>query len=296
LPSGIIIKGIGGFYYVSVLQGVYQCKARGVFRKKGLAPLVGDKVIITVVDDERKIGSIDCIEPRSSELVRPAVANVDQVAAVIAIQSPEPDLMLLDKLLITAEKKGISPVICVNKIDLDTTGKYEEFFKAYIKTGYRIILTSFKTNRGYEELKEALRDRVTVFAGQSGVGKSTILNKIMNSRVMETGNISGKINRGKHTTRHAELVKLEAGGYIVDTPGFSSFEITDICHEELHLFYPEFRNFLKECRFSRCSHISEPQCGVKNALDNGFIDKGRYERYTQMYYFLKANYDNRYKK
>lgn len=296
LPSGIIVKGIGGFYYVSTSEGVYECKARGVFRKKNITPLPGDKVSFSIIDDEKKVGSIDNIMPRVSELVRPAVANIDQVVAVIAVKTPEPDLLLLDKLLVTVEQKKLDPVICINKIDLDTEEEYKKLLDAYSKTGYKIILTSFKDGRGYKELKDALYGRITVFAGQSGVGKSTILNKIINSNVMETGEVSEKIQRGRHTTRHAELIKLYSDGYVVDTPGFSSLEIKDIPPEELQFYYPEFSKYLDSCKFSSCRHISEPQCAVKKALEEGLIDEGRYERYIQLYNILKINSEKRYKK
>ena len=287
MPSGIIIKGIGGFYYVKTDDGVIECKARGVFRKEEITPLPGDRVSITILDPDKKKGSIDSISPRDSQLIRPAVANVNQVAVVAAVKSPQPDFLLLDKLLLTSAMKNINVFICINKIDLDEEGSGERIIEAYGKAGYRVILLSSKIKIGFDSLKEALKDNVTVFAGQSGVGKSTILNGIMNAWVMQTGDISERIERGKHTTRHAELVELEFGGYVVDTPGFSSFELADVKYNELELYYPEFESHLNKCKFTGCSHISEPGCCVKEAFENGLIDMGRYDRYKHLYNSLK---------
>jgi len=296
LPSGIIIKGIGGFYYVKTQDGLFECKPRGIFRKSDITPLPGDKVSITVIDESRKLGNIDEIKPRETFLIRPAVANINQVAVVLAVRSPAPDLVLMDKLLITAELKGIDAVICLNKIDLDTEGVCSIISEEYKKANYRVVELSSKANKGFDFLHEVLCGRITVFAGQSGVGKSTILNRILNSWVMETGDVSRKIERGRHTTRHAELLELECGGYVVDTPGFSSFELTDISHDELERYYREFSDFVYKCRFSHCSHVSEPGCCVKEALASGLISHGRYERYVQVYNTLKEKYDNIYKK
>ncbi len=287
MPSGIIIKGIGGFYYVKTSDGIYECKARGVFRKEDISPLTGDRVHISITDEEKMTGSLDSIEPRYSQLVRPAVANVNQIAIVIAAKSPSPDFMLLDKLLITAEMKGLTPVICINKIDLDEDGKCSEIESVYQKAGYSVVKLSKVLGIGYDAFRELLTDKITVLAGQSGVGKSTILNHIMNSMVMQTGNISEKIERGKHTTRHAELLQLEDGGFIVDSPGFSSFELADLEHTELEAHYPEFRDHLGKCRFTGCSHLNEPDCEVKKAFQQGQIDSGRYSRYSELFNTIK---------
>ncbi len=289
MVSGLIIKGIGGFYYVNAGNVLYECKARGLFRKEGITPLPGDRVRIIVIDEKKKTGSIDEILPRDTQLVRPAVANVNQMAAVVAAKSPEPDLLLLDKLLVTAEVKGIDAIVCINKIDLDPEEKYLKISRAYETAGYRTVLLSSKENIGFDGLKPLLEGRITVFAGQSGVGKSTILNKIMNAWVLQTGDISEKIERGRHTTRHAELLELDTGGYVVDTPGFSSFELEDIEHDKLDMFYPEFVPHLGKCRFSGCSHITEPGCEVKKALEEGALDRGRYERYILFYNALREN-------
>lgn len=288
MPSGVIIKGIGGFYYVRTPEGLYECRARGIFRKEGLTPLPGDNVTISISDEISKKGNLDEILERDSCLVRPAVANVNQVAIVLSAKSPQPDLGLLDKLLITAEHKKIDIIVCLNKIDLDEEKDYEKILLAYAKTDYKIILLSTKINVGLNDLKEAIRGKITVFSGQSGVGKSTILNKIMDSWVMETGAISERNERGKHTTRHAELIELDCGGYIVDTPGFSSFELEGVKFDELQNFFPEFSDFLDKCRFTGCSHISEPECALKEAVKSGHISMNRYERYIQIYNSLKG--------
>jgi len=295
LPSGIIIKGIGGFYYVETPQGLFECKARGIFRKNGMTPLPGDRVEIAVTDYENKKGSITEIGKRDSVLTRPAVANVDQVVIVIAVKSPRPDFLLLDKLLIAALMQNIKPIICVNKIDLDEDMEYKAITEAYSKTGYKIIPACSKTKLGYKELDQELTGKVTVFAGQSGVGKSTILNRLMDRSIMKTGELSEKIDRGKHTTRHAELIKLEQGGYVADTPGFSSFELKELPYRELECYYPDFQDFLGSCRFTGCSHVTEPGCEVRRAVEQGYIDSGRYNRYVHIYGLLKAEDENRYK-
>jgi ribosome biogenesis GTPase len=294
LPRGIITKGIMGFYYVKTENGVYECKPRGLFRKDSITPLPGDKVSISIIDEKTKVGCIDEILPRTSQLSRPSVANINQIAIVFSIKSPLPDFMLVDKILVTARQKGIDAVILINKIDLDETDEYKKIENSYKKTGYNVIPLSCLKGTGFEKLEEVLKDRITVFAGQSGVGKSTILNKIMNSYVMETGDVSRKNERGRHTTRHAELVELKAGELIVDTPGFSSFEISDINFEELKDYYPEFEKYVNQCKFNGCFHINEPKCAVKDALELEEIDLDRYNRYVELYNVLKDKHKRRY--
>ena len=287
MPAGIIIKGIGGFYYVKIAETVFECKARGLFRKDAITPLPGDMVNISVIDESKKTGYIEEILPRHSQLVRPAVANVNQLGVVIAVKSPDPDFILVDKLLVTAGFKGLDSFICINKIDLDADEEYKKIIRAYEKAGYRYVLLSSKRDVGFGDLKCFLRNRITVLAGQSGVGKSTILNRILNTWIMDTGEISDKIKRGRHTTRHAELVELEEGGYIVDTPGFSNLELLEIECRELESLFPEFGSYRDKCRFSGCSHINEPDCGVKDALEKDLIDIGRYRRYVEFYNSIK---------
>jgi len=288
LPTGLILKGIGGFYYVKndVNGEVYECKPRGVFRKDSIIPLPGDRVNFSILNEQEKLGNIDELHKRTSELVRPAIANVDQLVIVVAVKAPSPDFMLLDKLLITAEMKNLGVLICINKVDIDD-GNAKRIRDAYTLAGYNCIEVSSVMNIGYSQLKEELKDHISVFAGQSGVGKSTILNHIMDSWVMETGSVSEKIERGKHTTRHAEILELKYGGYVADTPGFSSYEITNIPYNQLQNYYPEFRRYINTCRFTSCSHITEPGCPIREAVEQGKIDKNRFERYTQLYKALK---------
>jgi ribosome biogenesis GTPase / thiamine phosphate phosphatase len=295
LPIGIILKGIGGFYYVKTQNTVYECKAKGIFRREDQIPLPGDEVNISIIDEVRAKGNIDKILPRRSHLIRPHVANINQIFIVISAKSPVPDLMLLDKLLITAEIKNIDVVICINKIDLDENQEYKSIESTYSKAGYKILKISSKLEYGFDHLKDLLKNKITVFSGQSGVGKSTILNRIMKSMVMKTGDVSQKIERGKHTTRHAELIELEEGGFVLDTPGFSSFELSDIPFGQLEIYYPEFENLLNKCKFTGCGHVSEPDCVIKEALKSGVVDDGRYNRFITIYNFLKLqkSYDKK---
>lgn len=288
MPQGIILKGIGGFYYVSVEGHIFECKARGIFRKDGIIPLPGDIVQITVTDENESKGIIESIEPRKSELVRPAVANINQVIIVVSAKCPNPDLLLLDKLLVTAARKYIEVIICINKIDLDETGETQKIIEVYKGAGYKVLVTSSKLDdNGIQSLSEELVGKISVFSGQSGVGKSTLLNNVFDKYVMPTGNVSIKIERGRHTTRHAELVLLKCGGYLVDTPGFSSFELEDIKYEDLQEYYIEFYKYIDQCKFHPCSHINEPSCAVKAAKEAGIISEERYLRYCQLYTMLK---------
>ncbi len=296
MPSGTIIKGIGGFYYVASEDGsIVECKARGIFRKNKVTPLTGDRVVFSIIDSTRKKGSIDKIKERSTVLVRPAVANVNQMVAVIAAKSPEPDLMLVDKLLVTAEKQGIKSIICINKTDLDEQDNRAIFRKPYTMAGYDVVETSILETDGFNELRSLLRGYVSVFAGQSGVGKSTLLNRVMSTIVMKTDELSDRLDRGKHTTRRVELLRLEEGGFVVDTPGFSSFELSGIDCQELQYLFPEFVEHIRHCRFRDCSHISEPDCGVKEAVEGKKIDNGRHERYVELHAFLKLEEESKYK-
>lgn len=294
MPQGIIIKGIGGFYYIKTDTALYECRARGIFRNEKITPLVGDRVNISIQDEKELKGNIEEIFPRKVEFTRPAVANIDQLVLVMSIKDPKPDLMLADKLLILANKNNIKPIIIINKLDLDKSDEHKKIPETYLNSNYTILSLSSKLKQGFEELEQHLKGKITAFAGQSGVGKSTILNTIMNSDVMETGSVSKKIGRGKHTTRHAELVELKCGGYIIDSPGFTSFDVNGIESDELELYYPEFKEFLYQCKYSRCSHIKEPDCRIKDALQQGKISNERYTRYCEIYELLKQNEKNKY--
>lgn len=286
--QGKIIKGIAGFYYVHVPgRGVYECKAKGIFRKEQIKPLVGDNVEMDLLDEGEKTGNICRLLPRSSQLVRPAVANVDQALVIFAVTHPQPNFNLLDRFLIMMRQQGLPCVICLNKLDLDREGRGQEYAGIYNACGYRTLTVSAAGKQGIGQLRELLRGRTTTVAGPSGVGKSSLVNCLQSKTVMETGEISEKIQRGRHTTRHSELIALEEDTYILDTPGFSSLGLFDLEKEQLAEYYPEFQSYETDCRFGGCSHTAEPQCGVKQALEQGRISRLRYENYCQLYRELK---------
>jgi len=278
---GIIIKGIGGFYYVKVDDTVYECRARGLFRKNKITPLIGDKVLIKV-NKEDNTGYIEQIFDRTTELKRPPVSNVDQAIIVFAAQKPEPNLWLLDRFLLLASYQGLDVIICINKIDLDTDGKVDSIFNIYDRAGYRVIKTSCITKEGIDQIRNLLLNKVTVFAGPSGVGKSTLLNNIQSNLKLKTGDISQKTSRGKHTTRHVELIELDSGGWVVDTPGFSTLDIDYLKENELQNLFPEIYEKKDMCRFSGCCHYKEPGCAVKEAVETGEISHSRYDNYLSM--------------
>ena len=281
--NGKIIKGIGGFYYVDTENGLYECRARGIFRKNKITPLVGDRVSISVVDEENKKGVVEEIEERDTELVRPPIANVDKALIVFAIKNPSTNLSLLDRFIVLAEKENLEIVIVFTKVDLDTDGELlGELKDIYEVSGYKVISVSNKLKLNIDKIKEELKENTVVFAGPSGVGKSSLLNEVDKNFELKTGEVSDKIKRGKHTTRHAELLKLECGGMVADTPGFSSLTLDDIDESELKEYFIEFDKY-DECRFgSRCIHENEPSCAVKEAVENGDISKKRYESYIQL--------------
>jgi ribosome biogenesis GTPase len=276
--EGTIIKGIGGFYYIKVDDNVYECKARGKFRHNELTPMVGDKVDIIV---ENNKGVIESIHDRVSELIRPTVANVTQAFVIFTLTNPELNLDLINRFLILCQYNNLKIVICINKIDLIELEKYETILEMLKGTGYEIIFLKAKEGYGIDLLKDSLKNNITVFCGPSGVGKSTLLNKLMGTEVMKTGDISKKQGRGKHTTRHSELVDYE-DGFIVDTPGFSSLEIDFISKEDLQYCFPEFEDYLNGCKFTGCLHYKEPNCLVKNAVEENMINKERYGFYIKM--------------
>lgn len=276
--EGTIIKGIGGFYYVKVNDNIYECKARGKFRYDELTPMVGDKVDIAVKNDK---GVIETIHDRISELVRPTVANVTQAFVIFTLTNPELNLDLINRFLILCQYNNLKIIICINKIDLVDFEKYETVLKMLKDTGYEVVFLKAKEGYGIDLLRDNLKNNITVFCGPSGVGKSTLLNKLMGTDVMKTGDISKKQGRGKHTTRHSELVDYE-DGFIVDTPGFSSLEIDFISKEELQYCFPEFEDYLNGCKFTGCLHYKEPQCLVKNAVEENKINKERYDFYVKM--------------
>ena len=286
--QGKIIKGIAGFYYVHVEgQGIYECKAKGIFRKDHKKPLVGDDVDVEVLDEEQKLGHIREILPRKNALIRPAVANVDQALIIFAIVKPNPNFNLLDRFLIRMERQNLPTIICFNKQDIATPEEKEALQKAYETCGYQVLFISALEEEGLEQVRHILIGKTTTVAGPSGVGKSSLINRLAPKANMETGAISEKIERGKHTTRHSEIIALGESTYIVDTPGFTSLDISEITKEELGSYYPEFVQYEPYCKFSGCAHISEPSCGVKDAVAEGKISQVRYDNYKVLYQELK---------
>ncbi|SHI04371.1 ribosome small subunit-dependent GTPase A [Sporanaerobacter acetigenes] len=286
--EGTIVKGIGGFYYVKTLDGIYECRARGVFREKNITPLVGDKVIIREKTTD-KTGYVEEILERKTQLHRPPVSNVTQAVIVMSIKNPNPNLWLLDRFLLLAEKENLYITIVFNKIDLEEDLKTNIFIDTYAKAGYRVITTSCKKSIGVEELKSILKDNITVFAGPSGVGKSSLINKIQPGLELKTGEISDKTKRGKHTTRHVELMELDIGGYILDTPGFSSLNIDFIQNvEDVQYYFKEIKKYSHMCRFNSCLHINEPECEVKRQVEEENIGKTRYENYLSFVDEIKS--------
>jgi ribosome biogenesis GTPase len=283
--KGVIIKGIGGFYYVDTGVGIYECRARGRFRIKNITPLIGDMVEIEE-DPTSSQGYILSISERKNQLTRPTVANIDQVIIVFAAKKPDINMTLMQKFLVYSEYKKLNVIVCINKIDLDEEEDYMEVVKMLESIPYRVIRTSVKASVGIEQMEEILRDRISVFAGPSGAGKSSILNSIQPGLKLKTGDLSKKIDRGTHTTRHAELIKLEKGGMVTDTPGFTSFDIGELMISKLESCFPEFESY-KDCYFQDCVHDKEPQCGIKDAVEQGKINKIRYDFYIELLRELK---------
>ncbi|MBS6196601.1 MAG: ribosome small subunit-dependent GTPase A [Clostridiales bacterium] len=293
--QGKIVKGIAGFYYVDVVEsGIYECKAKGIFRKEKMKPLVGDNVEIEVLDEAEKTGNLVQILPRRNQLIRPASANVDQAMVIFAVRQPEPNYALLDRFLITMEQQGIPTVICFNKSDLEEDGELQKMHRIYADCGYQVLQTSAFREEGLCEVRELLEGKTTVVAGPSGVGKSSLTNLLQETVSMETGEISRKLKRGKHTTRHSQLLTVGENTYLMDTPGFSSLFVEGVEKEELRQYFPEFLSFEGTCRFQGCVHVHEPGCTVKEAVEEGKISRQRYENYVSFYEELKEKEKRRY--
>ena len=293
--QGKIIKGIAGFYYVDVAEsGVYECKAKGIFRKEKKKPLVGDNVEIEVLDEKEKTGNLIQILPRKNELIRPAAANVDQALVIFAVRQPDPNYQLLDRFLITMEQQEIPSIICFNKKDLAEQEELERMYQIYSSCGYQVLLTSAEQEEGISQIRRILEGKTTVVAGPSGVGKSSLTNLLQGEVSMETGEISKKLKRGRHTTRHAQLLTVGEHTYLMDTPGFSSLFVEGMEKEELRFYYPEFAEYEGACRFQGCVHVHEPGCAVKQAVEEGKIHSQRYQNYVSFYEELKEQEKRRY--
>lgn len=285
--TGKIIKGIAGFYYVHDGEGqIYECKAKGIFRNRQIKPLVGDNVVFEPLEEEGKGNIVEILE-RTNSLIRPAVSNIDQVMVFFALTEPEPNLNLLDRFLVTMEVQSVPVILCFNKMDLSDENGMQRYRDIYEPAGYKTLFLSARGGEGVEELRGFLRGKTTVLAGPSGVGKSTITNQIQPQAQMETGSVSAKIKRGKHTTRHSELFYVEKDTYMMDTPGFSSMYIEDMQPEELKYYFPEFEAYEKNCKFQGCVHIGERICGIKQAVHEGEISESRYKNYCLLYQELK---------
>lgn len=281
MMEGIITKALSGFYYVTTEEGIVACKARGRFRLDGTSPLVGDRVVLQREKDGS--GRIEKLLDRKNFFIRPAVANIDTLVFVAANVNPVTDPFLIDRVAVIAHEAGCELVICVNKVDLDIG---ENLYQIFSDAGYRVIRTSAETGEGTGELLDALRGKVCAFTGNSGVGKSSILNVLLPDAAIPTDAVSEHLGRGKHTTRHVELYPVGNDTYIADTPGFASFEIQmmqTIEKEQIQYDFPEFAPYLGQCRFADCAHIKEPGCAVREALEMGKIGKSRYSSYVRLY-------------
>lgn len=285
--QGKIIKGIAGFYYVQTSENIYQCKAKGIFRNKKIKPLVGDNVEIDILDEKEMEGNISEILPRTNELIRPAVSNIDQALVVFAAKNPKPNYNLLDRFLITMEKQEVPVIICFNKMDLAKEKELDLLDRVYENCGHQVKFISVRQEAGMEDIRDLIRGKTTVLAGPSGVGKSSLMNFLQPDANMETGDISNKIKRGRHTTRHSEFICVEADTFVLDTPGFSSLFIDKFEEDEIKEYFQEFSPYEEQCRFQGCSHTHEPDCGVKKALEEGKISRIRYDNYVSIYTELK---------
>lgn len=282
--KGTIIKGIGGFYYIATQQGVYECRARGRFRREGIKPTVGDRVLISIIDEKNKKGSLDVIEERKNCLIRPRVSNIDQAVIVFASVSPDFNPDIMDRFIVLAEQQKLDILICINKIDIDSAEKYKEIYDIYTKAGFEVINVSAEKKTGIDVLMEKLRGKTSVLAGPSGVGKSSVLNAIKPDIKAQVGEISRKIERGRHTTRQSELMEIDENTFIVDSPGFTSLDMSGIDPEKLETYFREFAPYLGDCRYNGCRHINEDEryCAVKAQVGKN-ISESRYTRYVDIY-------------
>ena len=283
--QGIIIGNISNIYKIETEQGIYDAYARGKLKNEEITPLVGDKVEIEITDQEKNTAIIEKILPRKNYIKRPRISNIDQIVFIISTKNPKPDLLMLDKQLAYMEKLQIEPIIVINKIDLEET--YKPIQELYANVGYTTLITSAKQKIGIEELRTILRNKISVLSGNSGVGKSSLINALFNIDKTQEGEVSKKNKKGKNTTTDTKLYELEKNTYIADTPGFSSFEINEIESTELDKYFREFQSEISKCEFIGCTHIKEQKCGIKDAVQANKISKERYERYCKIYEELK---------
>lgn len=284
---GKIIKGIAGFYYVHIEAGqIYECKAKGIFRNMKIKPLVGDDVDIEIIDEQQLKGNIVTILERKNELIRPAAANIDQALVIFSVTNPEPNYNLLDRFLVMMNYQSVPAIVCFNKLDLTDSESIKKLEQTYLRCGCKVVFTSTYENSGIDKLKELLNDKTTVLAGPSGVGKSSLTNLLLPQAEIKTGDVS-RIGRGRHTTRHSEIFNLYGKTYICDTPGFTSLMLPPLEKEELRFYFSEFAQYEGECRFNGCVHINEPECAVKKAIADGYIDGSRYNSYKELFEELK---------
>lgn len=277
MKKGIITKGVGGFYDVLVAGNLIRCRARGIFRKDKITPMVGDQVNISMEDK-----TLMEILPRKNQLLRPAVANIDMLGVVIAPSHPAPDLYLADRLMVNAENNDIESFLIINKMDLGESDFIDRIINTYRPTQYPIIPVSCEDETGFDDLYKVIKNKVITLAGQSGVGKSSIINILYPGKDLETGDLSYKISRGKHTTRHTSLLTLPSGGILVDTPGFSTMNMDELLPEHLQYMYPDYMDHIGGCRFKGCIHDQEPGCNIKAMVSNGLLSQERYQRYIRL--------------
>ena len=282
MQKGIVTSNISDLYKVETNNIVYNCNARGKFKAGDISPVAGDLVEIDITDEDKKVGVIEKILERKNYIKRPKMANLSQIILVVSMKLPKPDLLLLDKQLVYAEYMNIKPIICLNKIDLEDEQKIDYIYSLYSTIGYTVIKTDAKNNVGVDQIKEHLQNNITAFSGNSGVGKSTLINSLLGKQIAEEGNISSKNKRGKNTTTQVLLYKIEENSYIADTPGFSTFDVSEIEKNDLAKYFIEFRPYLAECEYADCSHKKEENCGIKRAVQEGKISKDRYERFCEM--------------
>ncbi len=291
--QGLIIENISNLYKIKIENKIYEANARGKFKKDDISPVVGDKVEIEILDETNKKAVIEKILPRATYIKRPKMSNITQIILVVSSKNPKPDLLLLDKQLAFAEYLKIKPIIVLNKTDLDKKKEFEKIKQVYQNIGYKVIETIAKQQennekeQGIQELEKCLKENINAFSGNSGVGKSTLINAIFKDTITQEGEISQKNQKGKNTTTSTKLYEIDSNTYIADTPGFSTFDISEIEYKELDKYFKEFKPLINDCEFVGCTHIKEANCGIKQALEQGKIDTGRYERFCKIYEELK---------